>query len=92
MLGLQKNLYFLKNKNMADFCESCAKEMGFPGDYIFSEFETSLDPEFATSVLCEGCCMTWIGKNENGEMVFGYEDEDQNVVWEKEPRKISGFL
>lgn len=89
MLGLRKKIYFLKNKNMADFCESCAKEMGFPPDYVFSEFEKNLEPGFASSILCEGCVMVWIGKNEEGKLVFGYPDEnDEEIVWESSPRKF----
>jgi hypothetical protein len=72
---------------MAEFCESCSKKFKHPPDYIFSEFESTLKPGFANSVICEGCGMLWIGKNEDNEMVFGYEDNSGNIFWESEPRK-----
>lgn len=73
---------------MADFCESCAEEMGFPPDYSFLKMEEELEPGYAISVLCEGCTMIYIAKKEDGKLIFGYPDpENKNVDWLETPKK-----
>ena len=56
---------------------------------FFRNLKKNLEPGFASSVLCEGCVMLWIGKNEEGKLVFGYPDEnDEEIVWESSPRRF----
>lgn len=60
---------------MAEFCTECEKVIGFGADIHIRRIANDLEPGYYTGVLCEGCGMTAIGKDTNGE-VFVILPED----------------
>jgi hypothetical protein len=63
---------------MAEFCTKCAPEMwasDIPEDINIDEIYESLTPGNATPVMCEGCMLMGIGKDENGEMLLAVPHE-----------------
>lgn len=52
---------------MADFCNKCAKGMGFDEDFNIEKIFEDLQEGYYYPVLCEGCALTAIRK-EKGEM------------------------
>jgi hypothetical protein len=71
---------------MADFCNICSKEMfgDVNPDINVHQILEELDSGFFTSVLCEGCGMSHIGKEEDGTPFFYFD-----YVKKVEDRKYS---
>lgn len=72
---------------MADFCNICSEEMfgkEVQPDINVNEILADIDNGFFTTVLCEGCGMSHIGKEVNG-VPFLYFDYDSR----HEDRKYS---
>ena len=60
---------------MADFCNKCAEEHGFPTpDIDIPKLFDDLIPETYFPVICEGCSMLGVGKNEDGELILNFLD------------------
>lgn len=83
---------------MADFCDNCAKEMGFPSsDFNIDEIFNNLELDEIESVFCEGCGMVGVGKDENGIMLLRTfqhnlltKEEFQEKVWSLPSEKRLG--
>ena len=66
---------------MADFCNKCSAELF--GEDIVPEIDvydiaSRLSPEFYTNVLCEGCGMVAVLKDENSEIMLYFPNPDAN--------------
>lgn len=80
---------------MADFCTKCAFEMWgteLPPDIDIQKIADGMEPGHYTAVLCEGCGMIAIAKDENSNILIGVLDEKADEVTEDaeantEPRK-----
>jgi hypothetical protein len=59
---------------MAEFCNKCAEEMGFPSADIdiYAIAENNLKEGEYMPTLCEGCGMVAIGKGEDGKIMLAY--------------------
>lgn len=67
---------------MADFCNKCAEEMGFPQpDIDVYQIHESLEPGFFESCLCEGCGIRGIAKGENDELFVIHLLENDEAVF-----------
>lgn len=73
---------------MADFCTKCAYEMWgdmLPPDIDIKKEAESLQPNRYVPIICEGCGMRAIGKDENGNVVVAFPKEGEEntdaVVW-----------
>jgi hypothetical protein len=67
---------------MADFCNKCAQVLW--GDQHEPEIEIEriaeqLEPGHFESVLCEGCGVRAIGKNQEGEILIAVLEEEGSV-------------
>jgi hypothetical protein len=67
---------------MADFCNKCAAEMW--NDQVEPEIDVhgiadQLEPGYFESVLCEGCGIRAIGKNDNGEILIAILEEEGHI-------------
>jgi hypothetical protein len=61
---------------MADFCNKCAEEMGFPEpDLDVFKIKETLEKGFYTSCICEGCGFLGIARGENDETLVIFEDK-----------------
>lgn len=63
---------------MADFCNKCADELfgeGVEPDINVYAIGETLQTGFYLPVLCEGCGMMAISKNEEGLLELAYEDK-----------------
>jgi len=72
---------------MADFCNICSEEMygpGLPPDINVHEIIRNLKNGYFTPVLCEGCGMSHVGKEDDGTPFFYFDYVPQN-----EDRKYS---
>ena len=73
---------------MADFCTKCAIEMWgneLPPDIDIQKIADGMEPGHYTSVLCEGCGMIAIAKDENGNILIGVlNEEEEKARLEKE--------
>ena len=54
---------------MAEMCSLCKKEHGFNEDINIKLIFDELNEGFETSVICEGCAMTSIGKSFDGKCI-----------------------
>jgi hypothetical protein len=67
---------------MADFCNRCATEMwgdDFPPEIDVQKIAESLEPNTYMPVLCEGCRMVAVGKNEKQEIMIAHVIEEGQV-------------
>ena len=72
---------------MADFCNVCSEEMfgpGVPADIDVYDILKEIYNGFFTTVLCEGCGMSHIGKEEDGQTFFYFD-----YVQQPEDRKYT---
>ena len=72
---------------MADFCNKCADEMfgeDASPDIHVESIATGLEPGYYMPVLCEGCVMRMIVKEEDGTVKIGYDslDDSDEFVFE----------
>ena len=68
---------------MADFCNRCATEMwgdDFPPEIDVQKIAESLEPNTYMPVLCEGCRMVAVGKNEKQEIMIAHVIEEGQVA------------
>lgn len=66
---------------MADFCTKCSFEMWgteLPPDIDIQKIADGMEPGHYTAVLCEGCGMIAIAKDENSNILIGVLDEEPN--------------
>lgn len=73
---------------MADFCNKCSEEMGFPEpDIDVYKIWESLKPGYwVGGYICEGCGFLGIAKGENNEILVSIDkgnDEIEFVDYEK---------
>jgi hypothetical protein len=67
---------------MADFCNKCSVEMGFPEpDIDVYKIWESLEPGFFESCICEGCGIIGIARSENNELFVILLDENNDSVF-----------
>jgi hypothetical protein len=62
---------------MADFCNKCAYDMWgdhLPADIDVPKIFRELDEGFALTVMCEGCGLSAIGKNEGKLFTSKYRE------------------
>jgi hypothetical protein len=65
---------------MADFCNVCSEELFgkeiTPEIDVYDILENQLKPGYIVSVLCEGCGMSNIAKDQSGSpyLYFDYQD------------------
>lgn len=72
---------------MADFCNKCSNEMFGPNaepEIDVYKILVSLEPGYYTNVICEGCTMLAIIKEEDGSVKLGYagENDGDDLVYE----------
>ena len=68
---------------MADFCNKCSNEMFGPKvepEIDVHKILVSLDPGYYTNVICEGCAMVAIIKEEDGSVKLGYAGENEDEI------------
>lgn len=67
---------------MADFCNKCSVEMGFPEPDIdvYKIFE-SLEPGYFQSEICEGCGFVGIARSENDELFVIHQSESGETTF-----------
>ena len=71
---------------MADFCNKCAKAMW--GEEIEPEIDvpqiaTKLTNGYYMSVICEGCGLIALSKEEDCKVILAYGDSDgDDIAWE----------
>ena len=68
---------------MADFGSCCAGKHEFGADFDIDEIFESLPDNHYMPVLCEGCGLKVISKDENGKFRVAYMGSDE---WEYELR------
>jgi hypothetical protein len=76
---------------MADFCTKCAIEMWgteLPPDIDIQKIADDMEPGHYTAVLCEGCGMIAIAKDENGNILIGVLNEEEEKDRLEKKRKI----
>ena len=64
---------------MADFCTKCAFEMWgneLPPDIDIQKIADGMTPGHYTAVLCEGCEMIAIAKDDDGSVLIGVLDQE----------------
>jgi len=89
---------------MADFCNKCAKEMwgekAVPEIDVY-EISDNLGTGYFVNVLCEGCEMVGISKNERGEVMLLYPEMTKEgaevkrvplIDWEKKSSLLLGDI
>lgn len=67
---------------MSDFCNRCSNELwgeDFQPEIDVLKIAESLQPNSYMPVLCEGCGMSAIGKNEKGEVMIAHVVEEGHV-------------
>lgn len=59
---------------MAEFCSLCHERKPdlFPSEIDVRKIAKELKPGYVQHVMCEGCALVAIGKNENGKVLLGY--------------------
>ena len=64
---------------MAEFCESCADELGFPSeDFNTDQIFGSLMDEHYLPLICEGCALLGVGRlGEEKIMIYSQGDLDR---------------
>lgn len=65
---------------MAEFCNNCAERMNTPPDFDVYAIHRRLKPDHYQGVLCEGCGMVAVLKEENGELKAGFPD-GEFITW-----------
>ena len=68
---------------MADFCNKCSNEMFGPKvepEIDVHKIVESLEPGYYTSVICEGCTMLAIVKEEDGSVRLAYRGENDDEM------------
>jgi hypothetical protein len=77
---------------MADFCNKCSNEMfgeDSQPDIDVYEISKTLKPGYYQPVLCEGCVMVAVAKNDEGLIEIAREGQDGQInfipleEWEK---------
>lgn len=66
---------------MADFCNKCAGELfgeDAQPEIDVQQIADSLEPGYFTNVLCEGCGLNAIIKEEDGSIKVGLLPKDEN--------------
>ncbi len=71
---------------MADYCTLCADQVGFPVDIDVRKIAETLEPGTYVPVLCEGCGMNAVGKDENGQVIVHLpenvrDDSCESYLW-----------
>jgi hypothetical protein len=67
---------------MADFCNKCSIEMGFPTpDIDVYKIFDSLQPGFFETHICEGCGFVGIARSENDELFVIHQNGDGESVF-----------
>jgi hypothetical protein len=67
---------------MADFCNKCSGEMGFPEpDIDVYKIWESLKQGYFESCLCEGCGMRGVARSENDELFVIFLDENDDSIF-----------
>ncbi len=63
---------------MADFCNKCSDEMGFPKpDLDVYTIKERLQKGFYASYICEGCGFLGIARGLNDETLVIFEDKNE---------------
>lgn len=67
---------------MADFCNRCSVEMGFPEpDIDVYKIWESLKPGYFESCLCEGCGIRGVARGENNELFVILLGENNDSIF-----------
>ena len=75
-------------KRMAEFCNKCAKEWGMKADIDIYKIHSGLDKGYQRSVLCEGCEIIAVSKEDDGALMVGYPDRETGLIkWTDYPLK-----
>ncbi|MEM9261463.1 MAG: hypothetical protein AAGA62_17620 [Bacteroidota bacterium] len=61
---------------MAEFCNTCAERIGTHPDFDVYRIHRRLKRGYYQVVLCEGCGMVAVLKEENGELKAGYPERE----------------
>jgi len=73
---------------MAEFCNRCAKDMGIKKDIDIYKIHHTLKEGYMQSVLCEGCEIIAVSKEDDGSLMVGYPDRKTGEVkWMDYPLK-----
>ncbi len=83
---------------MADYCKDCAEKHGFPEfDIDVLQEAQAMEAGEYVSVLCEGCSLMRIEKDQDGNILVGYALDDGNwddplkmIKWEDRHNRTKG--
>lgn len=67
---------------MAEFCSDCADKYGFVAEIETEKILARLKPGNSQNVLCEGCELVALLKDDTSALFKGYND-DGHVKWLK---------
>lgn len=77
---------------MADFCNKCAEEMGFPEpDIDVYKIWESLEPGYYQSEICEGCGFLGILRSEDNQILVILDSGDGKVEYKKYDDNYKGL-
>jgi hypothetical protein len=69
---------------MADFCTKCHREHGFPGEPDIDIIKESSDIDngyMKGGYVCEGCGLSGIAKDHDGEILVFRRDDEGWVIY-----------
>ena len=77
---------------MADFSKQYVEKYDpeMPWDFDILEVAETLSPGYCQSYICEGFGFNQIGKDDNGDIIFGFRRNDAYTEWKTYNEVING--
>jgi hypothetical protein len=77
---------------MADFCTRCHQDMGFSGEPDLDVEKVAKDAGIGMyySVICEGCGMSGVGQDEDGNIIV-FNEEGTKEKWDPSEDRMASY-